>query len=63
MLKQFVGWEQGILEQLESLEQLRIMENGHAIAIDIAKISLPAGVDTQEDLDRLNGLPLSEFMG
>lgn len=63
LLKQFTSWEQGMLEQLESLEQLRIMEQGHAIAIDLAKVNLPAGVDTQEDLDRLNALPLSAIVG
>lgn len=62
LLKQFSHWQQGTLEQLESLEQLRIMENGHRIAIDIACAMLPAGVDTQEDLDRLNQMDLSEFL-
>lgn len=63
LLKQFVTWQQGTLEKLESLEQLRIMENGHAIAIDVAQVNLPAGVDTQEDLDRLNSMALSEIIG
>lgn len=63
LLKEFVTWEQGTLEKLESLEQLRVMENGHAIAIDVAQVNLPAGVDTQQDLDRLNDLPLAEMIG
>lgn len=62
LLQQFSSWQQGVLEQLESLEQLRIMENGLKIAIDIAKTQLPAGVDTQEDLDRLNHMDLSIFV-
>lgn len=61
LLQQYTQWSMGQLEQLESLEQLRILENGHRIAIDIAKMSLPAGVDTQEDLDRLNQLPVELF--
>lgn len=62
LLKQFSHWEQGVLEKLESLEQLRIMENGYRIAIDVACAMLPAGVDTQEDLDRLNQMDLSDFL-
>lgn len=62
LLKEFVIWNEGTLEQLECLEQLRVMENGHAIAVDVASETLPAGVDTQEDLDRLNGLDLSVFL-
>lgn len=62
LLKQFVTWQQGVLENLECLEQLRILENGERIAVAQATTILPAGVDTQEDLDRLNALPLSDFM-
>ncbi len=62
LLKQFGQWQQGQLEQLESLEQLRIMENGQKIAIDVACAMLPAGVDTQADLDRLNAMDLSSFL-
>lgn len=61
VLRDFAGWEQGVLERLESLEQLRMLENGARIAIDVAKVSLPAGVDTPEDLARLNALPLAEL--
>lgn len=62
LLQQFSAWPQGVLEQLESLEQLRIMEHGFCIALDIASVALPAGVDTQADLDRLNGMDLSQFI-
>lgn len=62
LLQQFSTWQQAELEQLESLEQLRIMEHGFKIAIDIANAQLPAGVDTQEDLDRLNAMDLTEFL-
>lgn len=61
LLQQFVHWVQTPLEQLESLEQLRILENGGHIAIDAAAVHLPAGVDTQEDLNRLNALSIAEF--
>lgn len=62
VLKAFTSWQQGTLEQLESLEQLRVLENGERIAIDVAKVALPAGVDTQEDLDRLNAMPIDALM-
>lgn len=61
LLQQYVHWPQTPLETLESLEQLRVLENGGMIAIAEASVHLPAGVDTQEDLDRLNALALSEF--
>ena len=61
LLQAYVTWSQGDLEQLESLEQLRVLENGHRIAIDVAQANLPPGVDTQADLDRLNAMPVSAF--
>jgi 3-deoxy-manno-octulosonate cytidylyltransferase (CMP-KDO synthetase) len=42
------------LESLESLEQLRVLEYGHKIHIAIASGAPPHGVDTPEDLDKLN---------
>ena len=61
LLQEYVNWDMGVLEQLESLEQLRVLENGHRIAIAVAEANLPPGVDTQEDLDRLNAMDLSHF--
>ena len=61
LLEEYVKWDMGQLEKLESLEQLRVLENGHRIAIDVAQVNLPPGVDTQEDLDRLNALDISHF--
>ncbi|HVJ63238.1 MAG TPA: 3-deoxy-manno-octulosonate cytidylyltransferase [Tahibacter sp.] len=40
------------LETAESLEQLRVLEHGYRIAVDIAPEVFPAGVDTEEDLAR-----------
>ena len=44
------------LEQLESLEQLRALHCGHEIRIADAIEPVPAGVDTQKDLDAVRRL-------
>ena len=40
-------------EQAESLEQLRALWNGYRIQVHVASEAPPAGVDTQDDLDRI----------
>jgi len=55
-LQCFVTWPMGRLEQLEKLEQLRALENGVAIHVDEARIAIPAGVDTLEDLENVRAL-------
>jgi len=40
------------LEQAESLEQLRVLEHGHAIAVRLTPEPFPPGVDTEADLER-----------
>ncbi|NYT59504.1 3-deoxy-manno-octulosonate cytidylyltransferase [Alcaligenaceae bacterium] len=52
-LKAYPGLQLGPLESFESLEQLRALENGYSIAVHIADTHPAAGVDTQEDLDRI----------
>lgn len=47
-LLQFVKWKPGILEQAESLEQLRALENGAKIRVVLAKHAA-VSVDTPED--------------
>ena len=44
------------LEQLESLEQLRALHCGHEIRIADATEPVPAGVDTEKDLDAIRRL-------
>jgi 3-deoxy-manno-octulosonate cytidylyltransferase (CMP-KDO synthetase) len=48
-LLQFVKWEPGILEQAESLEQLRALENCAKIRVVLAKHAA-VSVDTPEDV-------------
>lgn len=55
-LDAFVGWPESPLEQLEKLEQLRFMENGAVIVAAPAAQPVPAGVDTQADLDGIRAL-------
>ena len=42
----------GRLEQIEKLEQLRVLEAGFRIAIAPTPEAFPPGVDTPEDLAR-----------
>jgi 3-deoxy-manno-octulosonate cytidylyltransferase (CMP-KDO synthetase) len=41
------------LEQIESLEQLRFIENDLDIVVDEAITVVPAGVDTPADMERV----------
>lgn len=50
-LHQFVGWETGVLEDCERLEQLRALERGMRIHVAPAEVRVPAGVDTREQLE------------
>ena len=52
-LKRYPSWEQAPIEKWESLEQLRALYYGVKIAVAVLPGALPAGVDTQEDLDRV----------
>ena len=58
-LRQLVATHPVALEQTESLEQLRALYQGIAIIAPVACESNPAGVDTQEDLDRVEKMLVS----
>jgi len=51
-LQQFAAMPPGRLEQMESLEQLRVLEAGHAISVALSPEPFPPGIDTPEDLER-----------
>lgn len=51
-LGRFAAMPPGRLERLESLEQLRALEAGIRIAVELAPAPFPPGVDTPEDLAR-----------
>lgn len=52
-LAQFVGLPVAELEQIEKLEQLRLLENGMTMIVEEACQPVPGGVDTEEDLERV----------
>lgn len=55
-LKRYSTWLPSTLEATESLEQLRILWYGEAIKVKVVEKTPPAGVDTQEDLLRVEKL-------
>ncbi len=56
LLKAFVKWVPAPTELAESLEQLRVLWNAEQIHVELADEVPPAGVDTQQDLDRVRAL-------
>lgn len=52
-LEDFINLPKGNLEEIEKLEQLRALENGKRIAVEIVEQG-SIGVDTKEDLARLS---------
>ncbi len=51
LLQEFTSWPKGQLEQMEMLEQLRLIERGVKIKM-VETIHQAIAIDTQEDLDR-----------
>ena len=56
LLNDFVSWPMGQLESVEKLEQLRAMEHGVRIHVDASSETIPGGVDTQADLDKVRAI-------
>jgi 3-deoxy-manno-octulosonate cytidylyltransferase (CMP-KDO synthetase) len=55
-LKQYASLQPSVLEQIESLEQLRVLHHGYKISVSISQNAPAAGVDTQEDLDYVRSI-------
>lgn len=51
-LRRFAAMPAGGLEQIESLEQLRVLEAGFRIAVALTPEQFPPGIDTVDDLQR-----------
>jgi 3-deoxy-manno-octulosonate cytidylyltransferase (CMP-KDO synthetase) len=52
-LQAYPALEESPLEGIEALEQLRVLWHGHPIAVHVTDSAPPAGVDTPEDLARV----------
>lgn len=55
-IRQYINWAPSSLEQIEMLEQLRVLWYGEKIHVAVAKQSPAIGVDTQEDLEKVRAL-------
>jgi 3-deoxy-manno-octulosonate cytidylyltransferase (CMP-KDO synthetase) len=55
-LRRFPALAPAPIEQLESLEQLRVLWHGERIAVHVAAHAPAAGVDTPDDLERVRAL-------
>jgi 3-deoxy-manno-octulosonate cytidylyltransferase (CMP-KDO synthetase) len=62
-LKRFRALPTGKLESCESLEQLRVLENGFSIAVSLSKAVFPPGVDTAEDLAKARSYWQQQLIG
>ena len=54
-MERFCQAEQGIYEELEGLEQLRMLENGiriDTVEMDIEHGMIQSGIDSPEDVER-----------
>jgi 3-deoxy-manno-octulosonate cytidylyltransferase (CMP-KDO synthetase) len=56
VLKDYVNWTESPYEALESLEQLRVLWNGHKIHMSVSQKQSGPGVDTQDDLEKVREL-------
>lgn len=56
LLRRFVTWPPAALEEIEMLEQLRVLHAGVGIHVADACAPVPAGVDTPDDLERVRAL-------
>ncbi|QHM70483.1 3-deoxy-manno-octulosonate cytidylyltransferase [Mixta intestinalis] len=55
-IRRYVSWQPSELEQIELLEQLRVLWYGEKIHVDVAQTTPAAGVDTAEDLARVRAV-------
>ena len=55
-LSHYISLPHSPLEQLESLEQLRVLWNGYAISVYVSQLAAAPGVDTEQDLLQIRKL-------
>lgn len=61
-LKQYADLTVTELEQIENLEQLRVLHHGYKIAVTITDNAPASGVDTQADLDEVRRILSQQVM-
>lgn len=52
-VRRYVNWQPSQLEQIELLEQLRVLWYGEKIHVAVAKVIPSVGIDTPDDLQRV----------
>ncbi|WP_029685003.1 3-deoxy-manno-octulosonate cytidylyltransferase [Tatumella saanichensis] len=55
-IRRYVNWQPCALEQIELLEQLRVLWYGEKIHVDVAHETPQVGVDTEVDLQRVRAI-------
>jgi len=52
-VRRYINWGKSPLEEIEKLEQLRVLWHGEKIHVDIVKKIPPQGIDSPEDLEKI----------
>jgi 3-deoxy-manno-octulosonate cytidylyltransferase (CMP-KDO synthetase) len=60
-LQRYCQWDASVLESIEALEQLRILWHGEAVLVKVIDKTPAAGVDTQDDLRRVEQVLLANL--
>lgn len=60
-IQQYTQWQASSLEQIEALEQLRVLWHGEKIHLDLALEEPLVGVDTPEDLAKVRSILAKNF--
>ncbi len=60
-LQRYCQWDASVLESIEALEQLRILWHGEAVLVKVIDKTPAAGVDTQDDLRRVEQVLLANI--
>ncbi len=55
-IRRYVNWQPCALEQIELLEQLRVLWYGEKIHVEVARETPQVGVDTEADLQRVRAI-------
>ena len=55
-LRSFIAYPPSRIEEIEALEQLRLLDHGHDIVVAEAVAAVPGGVDTPADVERVQAV-------